>query len=791
MAVEIFLKLVGIAVPALLITIVVKRWVAEVEWRVALLFFLLAVGFLGKAAVTADLPIPVDDVMRGYPFRGVVGEVQPQNPLVSETARQMLPWMEAAREELFSFRAPLWNRYSFSGYPLLGNGQSAPFSPFFLATLFVPLPAQIVAMGGLKIFMSLLFGYLFLRRENLSAGASIIGSCIFSFSVFQTVYLFFPITAVSALLPAALFATGWALDHPGRRSFFTLGIVTAAVVAGGHPESVFHTAIACGSLVVIERLAPRTPKKWMPAAATIILALVWAAVLAAPAWAPVAEQILESSRFGEIGDKGMVQAFPTRTAAVLSDPDLWGNPVHGTWKGLLNYCIVAPTYFGLLPLALLAVALLSWQSEIRDRLYLGIAAVFFLLAMNWGSPAQWLNTIPPLQWVANDRLRFVAVFFVAVLAARTLDRWRRPDVLLAGLGSVSALLLFAWVHNQELRTIAVSYRIAGCVSIVGFWVVVLLHRWRSGGWDRRAAALAASLIVMELFVFNLPFNAVASRSFYAPRLPIVDALHEYTGDEGPFRVVGLRWFLLPNVSAHYGLEDIRGSDPMALAEYQEFFRLVQADNPEFFIKRVRKPNQPGLDFLNVRFVMAKPGSQYGPPLELIYDGPDGVLYENPKALPRFYAPRKIGARGSGPLLDQLRHIKNFRREVIVDDQTDVSQVDNGRVQNIKIHSHRPDRFRLRIETKENAFIASSQPWSPGWRAMVNDVALPIRKVNGAFIGFEVEVGKTEVKLQYRPASFFGGLWASGIAVLVGFGLVLGSIWRRPTRPRYRPTQSHL
>ena len=63
-------------------------------------------------------------------------------------------------------RAPLWNRHQFSGYPLLCNGQSAPFAPLFLATLFVPLPQQLVAMAGLKIFLALIFGWLFLRDEK-------------------------------------------------------------------------------------------------------------------------------------------------------------------------------------------------------------------------------------------------------------------------------------------------------------------------------------------------------------------------------------------------------------------------------------------------------------------------------------------------------------------------------------------------------------------------------------------------------------------------------------------------
>src|SRR5438105_14996941 len=108
--------------------------------------------------------------------------------------------MQVAREELFARRIPLWNRYSFSGYPLLGNGQSAPFSPFFLLTLFVPLPKQIVAMAGLKLFMALLFGFLLIRREGASNAASIFGSLLFAFAIFNNAFLYYPMTAVTLLL---------------------------------------------------------------------------------------------------------------------------------------------------------------------------------------------------------------------------------------------------------------------------------------------------------------------------------------------------------------------------------------------------------------------------------------------------------------------------------------------------------------------------------------------------------------------------------------------------------------
>src|SRR5688500_3112197 len=156
---------------------------------------------MGGAVVSSQVPVRLGEVVRGYPYRGVFGDVQVRNPLTNDTVKLFLPWMDAVREDLFAGRAPLWNRYAFSGYPLLGNGESAPFSPFFLATLLVPLPKQLVAMAALKLFVSLLFTYLYLRSLSVSPPAAVFGAAVFSFCVYQNVYLYYSASAVSALLP--------------------------------------------------------------------------------------------------------------------------------------------------------------------------------------------------------------------------------------------------------------------------------------------------------------------------------------------------------------------------------------------------------------------------------------------------------------------------------------------------------------------------------------------------------------------------------------------------------------
>src|SRR5207248_6931618 len=140
-----------------------------------------------------------------------------RNASTNDTVKQFLPWMQVAREELAHFRAPLWNRYSFGGYPLLGNGESAPFSPLFLATLFVPLPKQIVAMAGLKIFVALLFTYLFVKREGTGDAAAIFAAITFAYSTVMTVFLYYSAASVITFLPASAFALLRVIDEPRKR----------------------------------------------------------------------------------------------------------------------------------------------------------------------------------------------------------------------------------------------------------------------------------------------------------------------------------------------------------------------------------------------------------------------------------------------------------------------------------------------------------------------------------------------------------------------------------------------
>lgn len=671
---------VGIVVPALAIALVLRRWFAPLPWTIVWISIGLSVAFVSAGVFSDKVPVPLDEVMRGDPYRAVVGPVSPKNPLTNDTVKQILPWMQLAREELLHGRAPLWNPYQFGGYPLLGNGQSAPFAPVFLLTLFVALPQQLVAMAGLKIFLALVFGWLFLREERVSVWAAMFGSAAFAFSVFQTVYLYYPLTSVTALLPMAAFAVRGCARHRERRWIVLAAIATAAVASSGHPESAAHIGIACAILLVLERGNFARP----------IAAAGLGLMLAAPAWIPVVEQALRSTRAATLATTPH-ETIRTTAAWLMLNPDGFGNPSRGNWQWLYNYAVVAPMYLGLVPLGIALGA-----RKRRELLLMAIAVLLFFIAMNWTFIGRAINSIPPMSLIAPDRLRFVVLFFVAIVAARVVDRMPRVAVAIPAI----ALLAAATWLLQKRWGIALGPQSTAGVNALALFLVIAIVK------PRFAPVAALIAVVCELFTFNIGFNVPVSRTYYRPVVPLLEDLRQRTRGE-PVRIAGHDWTFLPNAAAQYGVEDVRGSDPMATNAYARFFEQVAVNDPSSDVKRVQNIDHPALAFLGVRYVLM----------------PDAIV-ETKHWQRRFFAPHADARIGT-------------------------------------ITQESPARIRVDVDAPHGAFIASSQ--SALWRV---DGALRTVRLHDAFLGFFVAPGKHSIVVSYAPRSFYGSLLLTALACTV-------------------------
>jgi hypothetical protein len=653
---------------------------------------------------------------------------------------------------------PLWNDSAGSGYPLLANGQSTPLSPFHLLTLPLSLDHAQTAEAAMRLLLALVLTFLFCRTRY-SLFASVVAAVVYAFSTWMTNWLQFPIASASAFLPGVLLAIEKLLDSATRRRFLIATLMFAATVLSGHPETVFHVGLIAapfGLWVALIEKREHSAQCRSHGLASVAAASLAAALIASPFLVPFAEAVLRSQRFAEVSaPRNITPPFSDFFSAVLLlQPRFFGHlPIERPWGPTTLESICG--FAGVLAIAstIAAAIFIVLRRRFRDRETLYVLGALCSLAIILG----WPYVTPLFHAVAGlappMRMRLGICWFGAILIAAVID-WTGRDTrvpLLIGTLAVSATMF--WF----LRTVpfpSPSHRITAILSLLPS--VAVLFALTIPRVHFQAAAL---LTVVELWAAIAHWHPVLpSRELY-PRTPLVAALQRLKAQSSaPFRILGTGGQVYPNVTAIWGLEDVRVHDPMADTRYVTLLAQTVNWNPGDYYAKWNDTESPLLDFLNVQYVVIN-RELTGPRYTLRHAGIDGRIYENRNVLPRFYAVRNVLLGGS------LREHTDYRYTAIVDRlprrfQSELTAPWTTADATVAIERHSVDRYTLRIHAPRTTLIVSSIPNWPGWR-----VPFPIVDVNGPFLGFIVPAGTHEVKVQYRPISFYGPCAVSVLTLL--------------------------
>ena len=278
------------------------------------------------------------------------------HPHLSDPALQFAALDRQTVQALRAGRAPLWNPDLYGGAPLLGDGQSRPFSPVTLLRALLPdAPGLAQDLGVAWLFAWLSVGIALLTRRVLDSGVWVTATaCAAAHHPHLSVWL---LHAHVHLCLAALVSAG--LDCS---SLPLMAAATAGVCMGGHPGTLAHIA---GISAVWWLLRSR---EWRP-----VVGALTGFLLAAPAWMPVWEQVQRSTtRTARVGG--------TLEPTLLLDlvwPGWWGHPVTETWSGSGAWAD-GQLHPGLAAVLLGILGLLAMRSAGHRTLVVGLLAGMLL-----------------------------------------------------------------------------------------------------------------------------------------------------------------------------------------------------------------------------------------------------------------------------------------------------------------------------------------------------------------------------------------------------------------------------
>jgi hypothetical protein len=419
---------------AAIVLALAHRFVTPISRGAALALLLLPLVFTGRAVLTNRVYAPLDIAYLTQPLKDHRGEMkirEPQNPLLSDIAVQMIPWREATRQALANREWPLLNRFELCGDPLAASMQPAVWNPFTWIALLLPSALSFGFTASIAFFLAGLGVFLFTRELRCVEFASIAAAVIWMFSAANALQILWPLGFAWVLLPLILAATHRTIVD--ARAWMFLTTVLALEIFAGHPETLLHVVAIAAAYGSFELIARRTARPLLPLAAAGVLALLIGAIALLP-FVDVERQSAEHN-VRLFSARAPLQApLATVRAALTAD----AFPFLRDPKSLAQRAEA-----GSIALALAIFALV----RVRTRVvwFFAVLLVIALLAgANAWPVAQILHRLPLFDVALNDRLAAVVPLCMAVLAAMAMSAQRpglsaqrpvpRMETLLLGTG---------------------------------------------------------------------------------------------------------------------------------------------------------------------------------------------------------------------------------------------------------------------------------------------------------------------------------------------------------------------
>jgi len=653
------------------------------------------------------------------------------------------PLKALLHESLRAGRLPLWSPYLMMGYPVAAEGQIGAFYPVALLISWVlPSPGAINYLAAFHLLLAGIGMFLLARRLGVSPFGAWLAAVVFSFSGYLFAHIHHvSLICASAWVPLILLFVERAWQADPIRNGVLAALALAACALSGHPQTLFFSLLMVIFWTLWRALARRRlPEVQAARRAIAILATVFGLGLgiAAVQLLLTADLSIATPHSGTSG-LAYVTAFslvPKHLFGLLS-PNWQGTPAFDTYGGLRYYWEYV-LYIGLVPLALAAVG----GATRRGWALAGLAACSLALALARGNPLyQVLQFIPGFSYFrVPARHIFVFTFAASLLSAygwETVAGWR-------------------WLRTSRL------------VLVVGA-AVAALSVADLISFDRTLAPLATQRVYRAIGPAARMLSADRDwhRTFIHPPIEVdADWLPPGGWAANPDGWAEARALLPLDVPQCYGIRLLTGYMAFSPPESELFYQSA-------FVMAVQDRDPSLLSLVGTRYLAVPPHLEF-PQLSRRAAG-DFVVYHNPDAFPRAFAVGEV-LHADDRVEAHLRTVGLARagrlREMAVVEGWLGDFRPSGGAAALSIEEVRPERVRVRAQSRGDVLLVLNERWDPGWRVEVDGRRSPLVIVDTILMGAALPAGEHTVEFYYRPRGLVVGRAVSLLALMAAAFLLL-------------------
>jgi len=576
---------------------------------IAILFFLIClfffdILFLGKTLSTSSL-LPGTTPDGPYEFSGY----KPEMPFTFDIGGNS--WINDPHPYLISSQLrggifPMWNPNEGLGMPMLGDPGKEILNPLKIFFNLFPSPFFNDLYFLLRLWVTGLFTFLFLRERRFSWTASLFGASFFMLSGYSIWWInLHPMSSIM-FIPAFFYLYERWQNRGGRWIPVFLALsVSLSIFGGKFPDTVMGLSLLFLYGLFIGFRQERF-KGLLFEGGRLLSVAVAGLLLASVEVFPFLELYSRASPLS----KAIRTGAASHTLPLISSVSLW-QPLFLGWKNYFysSWLQWQPQamlpYSGVIILVFLIYVVLSRQIIVKT---LPFVVFFFILFLQiFGLlPLGIVVNLPIFGSMNFIKYNSMLFFSLAVISAAALDdltkekeRGRRCWISLL-LTAIVVLLYYYFLFCKAPKHIKPYITGVFLITLLFLLLVGILYLLLK---NRRGVFAAAVFIAMvsELLIYMPKDHPDRAFPYKAP--PYMGILK----DTYPYRVAGDGDSVPPLVSNVLGLYDLRGIDLLIPNDYYLFFEnlvsfsVPYTNNPDALLVAT----SPVSDLLGVRYILSR------------------------------------------------------------------------------------------------------------------------------------------------------------------------------------------
>lgn len=713
---------------------------------------------------------------------------KPSNWILFDEILEFLPWRTYAKDSFASGIIPLWNPFSFCGYPFTGVCQTAVFYPPDRILDSLSFSAYTVARSLLHLWIAALGVFWLLRNLKTDRLCSLFGALTFSFCGFMVVWTGHPHFKTAAWMPFLFLFSRLFLKRKKIKFIYFFSFAVFMMITSGHIETALHilTALAIYWIYLFITEKNNTPR----IAFLFCLAFIISAAATAVQIVPFAEYLINSSAYDVRSEGVVVQPyFPPETAMTFITPQLFGNDSKGNfWYGEFNSNETMAGFVGIWAVTAALYCLIR-KLKNKDIQAFGIL-LFCSLAVAFGIPPfyQILHSFIVFKMSYNFRFLLVSAFCLSILAAKGLDQLKNARkyehlalILPAAIFlAIISIRPFSPPSPEIIRKLNLSshfyhIRLESILIIVsGVFAIAIASLIKK----RRYRFLVPALFLLN--VIDIFWNSFHYNRTFDPRLiaPPMESAQFINSDRDIFRVLPLGFAYPPHTNELYGFYDFRGNDALTPLAVEQYLNVVDPSItgprvlPAMRLIKFRLFNHSLLHWLNIKYIItpnhtnlldwARIGDKFNPEnFPKIFEKQGIKIFENKRSFPRCFLSSKWSFtenhRETLAKLKQIGQIDSFHAYVEAGEnsypQPESNDKPSEEIISLPIRSYSPHKIEIDLNNCNPGLVVLSELFFPGWTAALDGKQVPLLKVNHMLRGVFLKENKQSLSFSYQPFSF--------------------------------------